>query len=79
MTRSSIPGRFLATYREGAIVRWTFLPSGADAGYSGPAAVPWYGETDLGLDLDESDGAFWKACQRALGPVNGVIQVSWEE
>lgn len=73
-----IPGTFLATYREGEIVRWTFLPAASDAGYSGPAAVY---DDDQGVDLavDDVDGPFWKAVQNVLGPVDGRITVVWEE
>lgn len=73
----SIPGNFLATYREGTIIKWTFIPLGSDAGYRGPAAQPWYGSDDEGLDLEDSEGKFWVACQHALGP--GRIEVQWEE
>jgi hypothetical protein len=75
-----IPGMFVATYREGTIVRWTFAPSGSDAGYMGPSAVLVTGpEGAAELALEDVDGPFWRACQKVLGPVDGRIAVSWEE
>lgn len=54
---------------EGRIVSLTFSPSASNAGYFGPAAEVIEGDT--ALDVDSTDGPFWRAVQTTLarGPV----------
>lgn len=74
-----IPGQFVATYREGTIVRWTFTPAASHPGYSGDAADQLTRVDEDDLRVDEVDSPFWLACQKVLGPVDGVITVVWTE
>lgn len=53
-----VPGRIVATYKDGRITRLTFDP-GMD-----PEAHLWEG--DEGIDLVAHDGEFWRAMQAAL-------------
>ena len=74
-----IPGEFLATYEDGRITGWVFMPSGSYAGYFGPPAILVRGDDEL--DIVETDGPFWRAVQEALGDVDplGRIGVDWQE
>jgi hypothetical protein len=64
-TTVRIPGEVYATYRDdGCIVDLAFFPSGSDAGYFGPAAQVFDGDSDL--DVETTDGPFWTAMQSYL-------------
>lgn len=72
-----IPGVFMARYLDGRITGFFFMPAASDAGYQGDAAA--VADGDIDLDVEESDGPFWKAVQRYIGPRDGNISVTWEE
>ena len=74
-TTVQIPGQVYVTYHEGRIVKVAFVPSASNAGYFGPAAV--LEEGDENLDLESTDGPFWKAVQAHLSTTHGNI--GWEE
>jgi hypothetical protein len=59
-----IPGEFSAHYKNGAIIGFTFIPHASNAGYFGPAAR--VSEGDAELDVEETDGPFWRALQAKL-------------
>lgn len=69
-----IPGLFYASYDPAAdaILRFTFVPAGSDAGYLGPMAelneVGGRYDAELDLGLEDVDGPFWRAVQAALQP-----------
>lgn len=74
-----VPGLAVAQYqasttRNGVIARLVFIPSASDAGYSGPAAAVFEG--DLDLDVETTDGPFWRAMQERLAQ---HPQILWEE
>lgn len=97
-----VPGSFYATFegtlREGRITRMVFMPHASSAGYHGPSAqtevAPEHPHM-LGLDVEQTDGPFWRAMQAALaqhtwvrvthdgfadGDVDGpLVPIAWEE
>ena len=84
-----IPGSFMATYRDGKITKFTFVPAGGHAGYFGPAAVVTdVFDADSGefpadddgweLDTESVDGPFWRAVQERLG-TDAEHTFEWEE
>lgn len=74
-----IPGAFYAHYEDGRITRLVFMPHASDAGYAGPPATVWDGDTSL--DVVEVEGPFWRAMQAALGSPDPAehVAIEWEE
>jgi hypothetical protein len=72
-----IPGRLIADYENGAIIKWTFVPHAGDAGYFGPAAELIEG--DEHLNVEDSAGAFWTAVQHGFDDDGSTFHVAWEE
>lgn len=75
----SIPGTFCARYENGEITSAFFMPAASDAGYFGPAAeIIDLGDeaTHVDLDVEKSDGPFWRAMQSFLASSG---QIGWEE
>lgn len=60
-----VPGSIFAEWVDGKIVRLSFTPAAADAGYFGPSAVLFDGAD---IDVEDTDGPFWRAMQAALAP-----------
>jgi len=77
--RIDIPGDFAAEWSDGEIVRWTFTPHASDFRYVGPAA---FLDDDEGLsdslDVDDTDGPFWKTVQTELA-CGHPLEVEWTE
>lgn len=73
-----IPGEVIATVEFGR-VRITFTPSASAAGYFGPAAVVFEGDdvATAGLQMEDTDGPFWRMVQASLAETNGLIE--WTE
>ena len=86
-----IPGSLTATYADGEIIGWTFMPAESYAGYFGP---PTHAVTDTDVldhdpDVNNTDGRFWRAVQEQLtervvddddSPYRRTMfSVSWEE
>lgn len=69
-----IPGIAVAHLKNGLITKVVFQPHGSDAGYFGPSAVLFEG--DPCLDLEDTDGKFWKAIQKRLAD---DPTIGWEE
>jgi hypothetical protein len=86
-----VPGSLIATYSldTNEIVGWTFSPHGSLAGYFGPSANPVTDHDGVNLDVENTDGLFWRAVQEHLAErvvddddsayVRTVFSVSWEE
>lgn len=76
-TRVEIPGEVIATYQDGRITALVFVPWAGDAGYFGPAATVFDGDA---LDVEDTDGPFWKAMQDRVGAAGADAPViTWEE
>lgn len=86
--RVTIPGSFAAHYdmESGTVTGLVFTPHGGDAGYFGPSAVVDYNLDDwreplsddaIALDVEDTDGPFWRAVQDALA--NDYPKITWEE
>jgi hypothetical protein len=76
-TTVSIPGTFYATYEDGKITGYTFTPSGSAAGYFGPSARVEDGDDDL--DVEDTNGPFWRAVQADLTANGAEPDVAWQE
>lgn len=73
-----IPGQVYAVYRDGRIVKVVFTPHASAAGYFGPAATVDEGDEDL--DVESTDGPFWKAMQKFMAGGEGRLpRICWEE
>lgn len=72
-----IPGVFRAFYEGGRILGFQFEPHGSNAGYFGPAAILEDG--DAHLDIEDTDGPFWKAVQAYLADRSGDFEGTWAE
>lgn len=73
----TIPGVVHARYEPGRILDIVFLPHGSNAGWSGPSAELFDGDADL--DVEDTEGPFWRAMQRYLGPLGDGPAIRWEE
>jgi hypothetical protein len=87
IVRVSIPGSFVAEYRDGEILGWTFSPLASQAGWFGPMAEILHDDEhpyadDSGIRPDDTDGPFWRAVQDDLslsGAESPFITVRWAE
>lgn len=87
----NIPGVFYVELDESKetprVVRMVFMPHGSNAGYFGPSAEyssrASFIHTVEPLDLEDTDGPFWKAVQHALEHSDVTtthrIPIVWEE
>lgn len=78
-----IPGDFVATYNdEGGITALEFYPRASNAG-AAPAPAAYIEEGDVDLDVEDTDGPFWKAMQTAIVEANllpsRALRVVWAE
>jgi len=78
--RVEIPGAFVAEYDKGEIIRWTFSPYASDFRFSGPAAFLDEDDESMSdsLDVDDTDGPFWKTVQAELA-CGHPLEVEWTE
>lgn len=76
-----IPGIVTAHYFEGVITGINFTPHASGAGYFGPAAIP--DDDDVDLDVENTDGPFWRAVQHALSDTASMADtvplIGWVE
>ena len=72
----TVPGVVHATYENGKITDIVFLPHGSNAGWRGPSAELFDGDN---LDVEDTDGPFWKAMQDFLGPLGDGPSIRWVE
>jgi hypothetical protein len=72
-----IPGYVEAEYVDGRISEIVFTCVASSAGYFGPSAR--LSEGDPNLDIEDTDGPFWRAMQTYLGPIGDEPSIRWYE